>query len=113
MTDISKAEKLARAVDNFRSGGGSFDRKLAAQISKELRAQAARIAELEAERDRQYEQNAEFIVKIAEFERALTEAVEWNWMDHWEGVDDQNSTRCIPESISGPILSLVRKETVL
>ena len=49
MTGISKAEKLARAVDNVRSGGRSFDRQLAAQISKELRAQAARIAELEAQ----------------------------------------------------------------
>ena len=49
MTGISKAEKLARAVDNVRSGGRSFDRQLAAQISKELRAQAARIAELEAD----------------------------------------------------------------
>lgn len=48
MTDNSKAEKLARAVDNVRSGGRSFNRGLAAQISAELRAQAARIEQLEA-----------------------------------------------------------------
>jgi len=41
MTDISKAEKLARAMDNVRSGGRSFNGGLAAQVSHELRALAA------------------------------------------------------------------------
>ncbi|MEO9537245.1 MAG: hypothetical protein ABJL49_05580 [Parasphingorhabdus sp.] len=68
MKELTKAEKLARATDNVRSGGRDFNSQLAAQVSQELRAQAERIKGLEGERDRQYQQNAEQIVRIAELE---------------------------------------------
>ena len=48
MKELTKAEKLARATDNVRSGGRDFNSQLAAQVSQELRAQAERIKELEA-----------------------------------------------------------------
>ena len=43
---LTKAEKLARAMDNVRSGNRIFDRQLAAQVSNELRAQAKEIERL-------------------------------------------------------------------
>lgn len=43
---LTKAEKLARAMDNVRSGGRAFDRQLAAQVSIELRAQRQEIDRL-------------------------------------------------------------------
>ena len=45
---LTKAEKLARAMDNVRSGNRIFDRQLAAQVSNELRAQAKEIDRLTA-----------------------------------------------------------------
>lgn len=48
MSDLTKAEKLARAMDNVRSGGRDFNSQLAAQVSQELRAQNERIAGLES-----------------------------------------------------------------
>lgn len=45
---LTKAEKLARAMDNVRSGNRIFDRQLAAQVSNELRAQAREIDRLTA-----------------------------------------------------------------
>lgn len=47
--ELTKAEKLSRAMDNVRSGGRDFNSQLAAQVSQELRAQAERIKELEAD----------------------------------------------------------------
>jgi hypothetical protein len=46
--ELTKAEKLARAMDNVRSGGRDFNSQLAAQVSQELRAQAERIKTLES-----------------------------------------------------------------
>jgi len=67
MTDISKAEKLARAMDNVRSGGLSFNGGLAAQVSHELRG-------LAAERDALRAQNIELQSALAETEaQAQTE----------------------------------------
>jgi len=75
MTDISKeaVERLTQTI-SFEAVNAEIDRKLAGDINTTLRAQAARIAELTGERDRQYEQNVEFIVKIAELEAQVSTA---------------------------------------
>lgn len=73
MIDISISARL-RAFDciSMDGCGGNLREDAADHID----AQAARIAELTGERDRQYEQNAEFIVKIAELEATLETARE-------------------------------------
>lgn len=91
------------------------------QIERHLAIRAANVGEdgadvqivrqLLAERDRQYDQNAAFIVRMAKLEAALTEAVHWNWMDHEDGADDPDSTSRIPESIVGPITALIGGDT--
>lgn len=74
---LTKAEKLARAMDNVRSGGRDFNSQLAAQVSQELRAQAERIKELE-----------HFLAQ----EKKISEKDHGVWCDNYAALDRKYKT---------------------